>query len=172
MRRTVILASLAFPLLAVGALALIVSTTRSADVAPQEAAPRDSAALQTPVPAVATSRPALSSGSHSATTAVGASASRAPAAPDRTQHVRDARAARAAFLAAKLQQAPRSRPGPAPAARPARESLPPEEVAAMEARGMDWRGLERMMREGVPGVPAAPPVEEQPQQVQGDDESQ
>lgn len=86
---------------------------------------------------------------------VAAPATRMPGAAAHAEPGRTARSARAALLAAKLQHLPGRPQAPVPAISPSAQSLPPEEVAAMEARGMDWRKLEQMMREGVPGGAAA-----------------
>jgi hypothetical protein len=163
MRRSVVLVSLAFPLLAAGVLVLILATTESPPVPDHEGKPPDSVPLQTSVPAGATPRPALPSGSHFASTAVAPSPTAATATPGQAAPGRNKRSERAAVLAAKLQRLPKASQSPAPAATSARESLPPEEVAAMKARGMDWRKLEEMMRGGVPGEPGAPVGEPAPQ---------
>jgi hypothetical protein len=170
MRRTVILASLAIPLLAVGALVLVLATTESAPVVDHQIKASDSVPLETPVPAMATPRPAAPSASHFASTAVAPSPAVAPAAPGQTAPGRNKRSVRAAVLAAKLQHLPKAGQSAAPAANPARESLPPEEVAAMEAKGMDWRKLEQMMRGGVPAEAAPPRAEEPPIPSEGHDE--
>ena len=165
MRRIVILASLAVPLVAAVVLAVIVARTDSG--------PADSQQQASPEPVVFSS-----SGAHASPATSTRSGSRSlapssaiPASPARTEPGRTARSARAALLAAKLQHVPRSPHVPPPATTSARESLPPEEVAAMEARGMDWRKLERMLREGVPGEPAAAAADP-PAQVQSNDEEE
>ena len=162
MRRTVILASLAFPLLTAVVLALIVTRT--------ESAPLDSQQVASPDPALsgtlgsAHAKPAA--GTRSGSVSVAPSST----APVRAEPARTVRSARAALLAAKLQHLPRTRQVPAPATTPARDSFPAEEAAAMEARGMDWRKLEQMMRNGVPGEPAAAAEEPAPRVQLGDEE--
>ncbi|HET9038194.1 MAG TPA: hypothetical protein VFN45_18415 [Myxococcaceae bacterium] len=160
--------SLAFPLLAAGALILILATTESAPAADRQVQLPDSMPLQTSVPAVVT--PAAPSSSHFASPAAAPSPTVTPAAPGQAAPGRNKRSVRAAVLAAKLQHLPKASQNAAPAANPAQEHLPPEEVAAMEAKGMDWRKLEQMMRGGVPGeVPTAAP-EQAPQPTEGQEE--
>jgi hypothetical protein len=168
MRRTVVLVSLAFPLLAAGALILVLAT-ESAPAVEHQVKPADSVPLQTSMPPVATPRPAAPSASHFASTAT-ASSPTVAAAPGQAAPGRNARSVRAAILAAKLQHLPKAGQSAAPAANPAREHLPPDEVAAMEARGMDWRKLEQMMRGGVPAEAAAPRAEEPPVPSEGHEE--
>jgi len=165
MRRTVILAILAFPLVAAVVLVLIVART--------ESAPADSRQVVSPDPAVSSSsgahaNPAAST--RSGSQSVAPSSTGMAAAPVRAEPSRTARSARAALLAAKLQHLPKKSQSPAPGTRPARESLPPEEVAAMEARGMDWRRLEQMMRDGIPGEPAAPTESSPPVETSDEEE--
>lgn len=154
MRRTVILASLGFPLLAALVLGLIVARSESPPTDSGQAvsrtpatSPSSGAARANPG---ASTRPGTGSSSLSAASATRMRGAAAHAEPGRT-----ARSARAALLAAKLQQLPGRPRAPVPATGPAGQGLPPEEVAAMEARGMDWRRLEQMMREGVPREAAA-----------------
>ena len=162
MRRNVILAGLALALLVAGVLALMPGASESApgDVFPSSTSVSSSA-----------KRPAATfSGARSASTALAPSGTGTAAAPARMEPGRKAQSARAAMLAAKRQQLPRVTPGSAPAARSGPERLPPEEVAAMEARGMDWRKLEQMMRGGIPGEAAAPVTEEPPAPGEAQDE--
>ena len=154
MRRSIMLAGLATTLLAAGGLALILTHDPADSEADQSVEPPDPVASPTSRSADARLGPATLLGPGSASTAVAPSSSGVPATPGRVDRGRDARAARAAFVAAKLQQAKASQ-SPVAGVKPPRESLPPEEVAAMEARGMDWRRLEKMMRDGVPDQPAA-----------------
>ena len=170
MRRAVILVSLAFPLLAVVVLVSIVATTESAPVVDDQIKPPDSVPRETSVPAVATPRATAPSASHFASTAVAPFPAVAPAAPGPTAPNRNRRSVKAAVLAAKLQHLPKAAKSPAPAANPAREHLPPEEVAAMEAKGMDWRKLEQMMNGGVRAEAAPAPREEPPVPSEAHDE--
>jgi hypothetical protein len=171
MRRTVILGSLAITLLVAGVVVLVLGTTQSDPMVARlreirDAELRSSGGAPT-LPSV-TDVGSDRRGSHAASTMAAPPSSRAPAGPGRAEP-RNARSKRAALLAAKLQQLPRATQGPAPAARPAREKLPPEEVAAMEAMGMDWRSLEQVMSGGVPDEGGAAGIEEPPDPGVGHD---
>lgn len=165
MQRSIILLGAAITLLFAGAVAVILATTRSAPAASLREAPPDAA----PSPPSVSTEPHLAAVAPSSPPSSTPVAPRASAASGRTWP-RSPRSARAAVLAAKLQQLPKASQDPAPVAKPARERLPPEEVAAMEARGLNWRNLERAMRGEVPSEGGTTRTVNPPEPGEGYDE--